>query len=101
METLHARWFRDRFLEFHRADQLWANAIRASEEGRLRSQDLLNDLVLDDLLRMGVFDWTGVEDRLRQGILPMWHASAMASRMIDRIIGVEQKVRFVDDYCLT
>ena len=100
METLHARWNRDRFLEFHRADQLWANAIRASEEGRLRSQDLINDPVLDDLLRMGVFDWTGVKDHLRQGILPMWHVSAMASRMVDRIIGVEQKVRFVNDYCL-
>ena len=64
------------------------------EQGESGPDSTQRDEVMYRLIRMGVFDWKGKDERLNQMTLPMWHSSAMASRLLDRMNNVESKVSF-------
>ena len=41
---------------------------------------------------MGIFDWKGHDARLNQVTPSMWHSTAIATRLILRILELENKV---------
>ena len=41
---------------------------------------------------MGIFDWKGHDVHLHQVMLPMWHSTAIATRLVPRILELETKV---------
>ena len=41
---------------------------------------------------MGIFDWKGHDVRLNQVTLAMWHSTAIATRLVPRILELEGKV---------
>jgi len=83
------RWANDTMPELGAPDFLWASAIRASEEQRLRHD---RDEVFHRLLSVGMFDWNGRDHRMDPTTLAMWHSSAMASRLLDRVRRTEDQV---------
>ena len=48
------RW--DHFLELKTDDRLWANMIRASFDLKLMDREKVNDSVVMDLLKAGIYD---------------------------------------------
>jgi hypothetical protein len=89
---IEGEWRRDTFPELHNDDALWAYMVRASEEYRLLDRGRLRDDVLRRLLRMGIYDWTGEDNRLNQTTPAMRHATAMVTRLVNRLLEVEEKV---------
>ena len=51
------RWWRDVFPRLYHNDCLWVNMIQGREWLRCVDQAHVNDLVLMDLLQIGIFDW--------------------------------------------
>ena len=41
---------------------------------------------------MGIFDWKGYDVRLNQVTPAMWHSTAIATRLVLRILELESKV---------
>ena len=41
---------------------------------------------------MGIFDWKGHDVRLNQVTPAMWHSTAIATRLVPRILELESKV---------
>jgi hypothetical protein len=74
---------------------LWAYGIRASEEFRLRDWEKVKDPVLKRLFTMGIFDWIDKDDRLNQATQAVRLSTAMSSRMLDRMMELEDKVRIL------
>ena len=64
--VIEERRRRDRFLELQTDDRLWANMIRASYDLKLMDHEKVNDSVLLDLLKAGVYDWEKPNDWLHQ-----------------------------------
>ena len=91
--AVRSQWEHDILPKLHNADALWGFAIRASEETRLRQRLAGYDGVMRRLLRIGLHDWRGEDARLHQMTLPMWHSSAMASRLLDYTMQVDSQVR--------
>ena len=56
--VIEERRRRDRFLELQTDDRLWANMIWASYNLKLMDHEKVNDRVLMDLLKAGVYDFT-------------------------------------------
>ena len=50
---------------------------------------------------MGIFDWKGHDIRLNQVTLAMWHSTAIATRLVPRILELESKVvnTFSGSFC--
>ena len=48
--------------------------------------------VTDKFYQMGIFDWKGHDIRLHQVTLAMWHSTAIATRLVPRILELESKV---------
>ena len=48
--------------------------------------------VTDKFHQMGIFDWKGHDVRLHQVTPAMWHSTAIATRLIPRILELETKV---------
>ena len=48
--------------------------------------------VTDKFQQMGIFDWKGHDVRLHQVTLAMWHSTAIATRLVPRILELETKV---------
>ena len=46
----------------------------------------------DKVQQMGIFDWKGHDVRLHQVTLAMWHSTAIATRLVPRILELEAKV---------
>ena len=55
-------------------------------------KDTLNDPVLYNLLRMGIFDWKGRNVRAPATILGMHLATALATHLLPHILESEKKV---------
>jgi len=89
--TTKARWERDALPELHYNDALWGFAIRSSEVLQ-REQQHINDPVLYRLLRMGIFDWTGVNNLQSQAMQAVRWASATSVRILERVFKLERKV---------
>ena len=86
---------RDRFLDLHHDDVLWANMIRLHEDLLLLDRNTMNDKVLYDLLKMGVLDWELPNERLNQMTQAMRHSTAMNMRMLAKHLKLEAEVRAV------
>ena len=76
------RWVNDILNECHFNDRLWGYTIRVVEELRTRDPAVFTDGVLFNLMRMGVMDWTGENNRGNQSTQAMRLATALASRLI-------------------
>ena len=48
--------------------------------------------VTDKFQQMGIFDWKGHDVRLHQVTPVMWHSTAIATRLVPRILELETKV---------
>ena len=48
--------------------------------------------VTDQFQQMGIFDWKGHDVRLHQVTPAMWHSTAIATRLVPRILELESKV---------
>jgi len=91
--VIEERRRRDRFLDLHHDDVLWANMIHSHEDLLLLDQDSLNDKVLYDLLKMGTLDWEAPNERLNQTTQALRHSTAMNMRMLAKHLNLEAKVR--------
>jgi len=87
-----AHWERDALPELHYNDALWGFAIRSSKVLQ-QEQQHINDPVLYCLLRMGIFDWTGVNNLQAQAMQAVQWASATSVRILERIFKIKRKVR--------
>ena len=65
---------------------------QASKELQVEWRDTLNDPVLYNLLRMGIFDWKGRNVQAPAAVLGMRLATAFATRLLPRILELEKKV---------
>ena len=83
---------RDRFLDLHHDDLLWANMIRAHQDLLALDRKVMTDDVLFDLMKMGILDWQAPNDRLNQTTPAMRHATAMQMRMLAMHLNLEDKV---------
>ena len=48
--------------------------------------------VTNKFQQMGIFDWKGHDVRLHQVTPAMWHSTAIATRLVPRILELETKV---------
>ena len=83
---------RDRFLDLHNDDVLWANMIRSHQDLLMLDRNVVNDEVLFDLLKMGILDWESPNERLNQTTQAMRHATAINMRMLAKHLSLEAKV---------
>ena len=92
-------WHLDVFSELYNDDALWAYSIRVSEEIRVADHTKVKDPVLCRLMTMGAWDWDKKEGaELHQATRAMQFSTALVSRLVPRILGLEAKVmkhRFV------
>lgn len=86
------RWQEDHLPEVHNEDALWGYAIRISEELRVRQPGDIRDNTLLRLLRMGIHDWSSPNNRSLGSAQAMRHSSALASRLLQRIMSFEEEV---------
>ena len=91
----HHRWWNDIFLNLYFDDQLWAHMIRGAEWLREVDRMKINDAPLLSLLRMGVLDWRAPNNRLHQATQAIRHGTAVAIRLLLRIMRLESRVRRV------
>jgi len=90
--VIEERRRRDRFLELHHDDILWANMIRAHQDLLALDRKVMTDDVLYDLLKMGILDWSAPNNRLNQTTPAMHHVTAMQMRMLAQHLSLEDKV---------
>ena len=67
--------------------------IRASYDLKLMDHEKVNDSVLLDLLKAGVYDWEKPNDRLHQSTQAIRHSTAIHMRMFVKHMQLEDKVR--------
>ena len=67
--------------------------IRASYDLKLMDHEKVNDSVLLDLLKAGVYDWEKLNDRLHQATQAIRHSTAIHMRMLAKHMQLEDKVR--------
>ena len=88
------RWHRDHLWECHNDDALWGFTLRAAEEVRINvQQGVLDDLVLLRLFHMGIGDWAQPDHRSEASTPAMRHTTVLASRILDRVLILENEVR--------
>jgi hypothetical protein len=74
-------------------DQLWGYCIRAGEEMTQEYWGGVKDPVLENLMRIGIFERTDRRDVcLNQSLPAIRHSTAIASRLLPRLTAVETKV---------
>ena len=91
----HHRWWNDVFPNLYFDDRLWAHMICGAEWLRVVDQTKINDASLLLLLRMGVLDWKAPNNRLHQAMQAIRHGTAIALRLLPRIMKLESRVRRV------
>ena len=91
----HHRWWNDVFPNLYFDDQLWAHMIRGAEWLQEVDQTKINDAPLLSLLRMGILDWKAPNNRLHQATQVIRHGTAIALRLLPRIVRLESQVRRV------
>jgi hypothetical protein len=87
------RWKRDSFPELYSDDFLWASVAREWEILKKVPKEAINDPVLDRALKIGILDWTGENVRQHQATQAMRHGTVVGSRLLAKIIALEQRVR--------
>ena len=71
--------------------------IRGAEWLRVVDQTKINDASLLSLLRMGVLNWKAPNNRLYQATQAIRHGTAVALRLLPRILKLESWVRRVTE----
>ena len=92
-EQHRADWERDIANDLHHDAALWLWAVKAAHifmEWRTKG---VMDPVLHHLFAMGLFDWTGEDNRLNQTTPAMHHATVMGVNLFRRIVENDAKVR--------
>jgi hypothetical protein len=87
------RWKRDSFPELYNDDFLWASAAREWEILKKVPKSTINDPVLTRALDIGILDWTDENVRQVQSTQAMRHGTVVGSRLLAKIIALEQRVR--------
>ena len=93
----HHRWWNDVFLNLYFDDRLWAHMIRGAEWLRVVDRTKIQDALLLSLLHMGVLDWKAPNNRLHQATQAIRHGTAIALRLLPRILKLESRVRRVPE----
>jgi len=91
-EQRRANWENDMANDLHHDDALWLWAVKAAHvflEWRTKG---IMDPVLHGLFSMGLFDWTGEDNRLNQTTPAMRHATVMGVKLFQRIVENDVKV---------
>ena len=91
----HHRWWNDVFPNLYFDDRLWAHMICGAEWLRMVDRMKINDTLLLSLLCMGVLDWKAPNNRLHQAMQVIRHGTAVAFRLLPRIMKLESQVRRV------
>ena len=71
--------------------------IRGAEWLQTVDQTKINDASLLSLLHMGVLDWKAPNNRLHQATQAIRHGTAVAFRLLPRIMRLESQVRRVTE----
>ena len=92
-------WHHDIFSKLYNNDALWAYSIWVLEEIRVVDHTKVKDPVPHHLMAMGAWDWDKKDGaELHQATRAMQFSTALVSRLVPRILGLEAKVmkhRFV------
>ena len=96
----HHRWWNDVFPNLYFDDQLWAHMIQGAEWLHVVDRMKINNASLLSLLCMGVLDWKAPNNRLHQATQAIRHGTAIALRLLPRILRLESRVRRVIERCL-
>ena len=91
----HHHWWNDVFPNLYFNDRLWAHMIRGAEWLCVVDRTKINDTSLLSLLGMGVLDWKAPNNRLHQATQAIRHGTAVALRLLPRIMKLESWVRRV------
>ena len=85
-------WHHDVFSELYNDDALWAYSIWVLEEICVVDHTKVKDPVLCRLMAMGAWDWDKKEGaKLHQATRVMRFSTALVSRLVPRILGLEVK----------
>jgi len=82
-------------------DRLWANMIWSHYDLLAMNKEELNDPVLYDLLKAGVFDWEKPDEHLNQSTQAIRHSTAVQMRMLGKHLQLEKQVRVTFLCCLS
>ena len=93
----HHRWWNDVFPNLFFDNQLWAHMIRGAKWLCVVNWTKIQDASLLSLLRMGVLDWKAPNNRLHQATQAIRHGTAIALRLLPRILKLESRVRRVTE----
>ena len=93
----HHHWWNDVFPNLYFDDRLWAHMIQGAEWLRVVNQTKIQDVSLLSLLRMGVLDWKAPNNCLHQATQVIRHGTAIALRLLPRIMKLESRVRRVTE----
>ena len=96
----HHRWWNDVFPNLYFDDRLWAHMICGAEWLRMVDRTKINDASLLSLLCMGVLNWKAPNNCLHQAMQVIRHGTAVAFRLLPRIMKLESQVRRVIRRCL-
>ena len=91
--TTAGRWHADSLSDVNNQDALWGYTIRAAGVLRQERNRSIQDTTLFRLLRLGIYDWTGVNvlgNQARQAI--RWACPTIV-RVLQRVWKVEKQVR--------
>ena len=87
-----ARRVNDAFVEAHHDDALFGYMLRESSDYETTDWNVVNDPVIHRLLRMGIYDWQDPDKELHQAKRAIRFSTALSSRILKRVLTVEQKV---------
>ena len=91
----HHRWWNNVFPNLFFDDWLWAHMIRGAEWLQVVDRTKINDASLLLLLCMGVLNWKAPNNHLHQATQVIRHGTAVAFRLLPRILKLESQVRRV------
>ena len=88
---LDACWKRDVLPECHNDDTLWGYAI-CNLNVLHQERESVNNLMLFNLLHMGIYDWRGVNALQNQAVQAVRWLSAMIMRVLQCVFKLEKQV---------
>ena len=86
-----AHWDRDVLPECHNDDTLWGYAI-CNLDVLHQERENIHDPVLFNLLRMGIYDWRGVNALQNQAIQAVHWSSATIMHVLQCVFWLEEQV---------
>ena len=87
-----ARWEGETLPQCYNDDALFGYMVRMVGQMNYDRRQQMNDEVLHRLLQMGIFDWKGEDKPMHQATRAIRFSTAIAGRIIPRLLDVEAKV---------